>query len=588
MKVLFKLFSELIRQFPLHFIFLFSFVFLQALFNTMSVVAVAPITDLLLERSGENASKITHFFEKLLISFGSELKLYTVCLLFGGVILLNGIVGVATQYALLRLKYDILIHMITDTLGQFFRARYLFFSQGNMGKLLNSFQQELNKVGDTFGQIALLFANVLQALIFLVTPFVLSPKLTLIFIFTAGLITGPLWMLKRITYNLGKKNTETANVNTGVLHETLTAAKLIMSFGRQKNAVHRFHDSYFRHSLVSVKFQTLHRGIALLFTPLGIIAALIALYIGALDGTHFSDMAMVLFALFRLTPIIGMLIQGKTSIEGFIPAYEQLELLRKDAVAMEEPRGGVEFLVLKEGLRFNDVSFSYPGRKPALDGVSISIPMSGMTALVGKSGAGKTTVVDLILGLYQQSMGQILINGKNLEEYNLNSYRQQVGYVPQDPQLFNTTVRENLLWSAPEASKQDIWYACRLANAEQFVRELPDKLETVLGDRGVRLSGGQRQRLALARAIIRKPDLLILDEATSSLDTESERLIQESIDTLSGEMTIVVIAHRLSTIRNADYVYVLDKGKIIEEGSYHELTKQADSLLKKMVLEQAL
>ena len=123
-----------------------------------------------------------------------------------------------------------------------------------------------------------------------------------------------------------------------------------------------------------------------------------------------------------------------------------------------------------------------------------------------------------------------------------------------------------------------------MENAEQFVRELPNQLETILGDRGMRLSGGQRQRLALARAIIRKPDLLILDEATSSLDTESERLIQESIDTLSGEMTIVVIAHRLSTIRNADYVYVLDKGKIIEEGSYHELTKQADSLLKKMVL----
>ena len=292
-------------------------------------------------------------------------------------------------------------------------------------------------------------------------------------------------------------------MNTGVLHETLTAAKLIMSFGRQKNAVHRFHDSYFRHSLVSVKFQTLHRGIALLFTPLGIIAALVALYISYLDGTHFSDMAMVLFALFRLMPMIGFLLRGKASIEGFLPAYEQVDLLRKDAKAMEQPRGGIEFLGLKEGLRFNDVSFSYPGRKPALDGVSLSFPMGRMTALVGKSGAGKTTVVDLMLGLYQQSMGQILIDGKDIEEYNLNSYRHRVGYVPQDPQLFNTTVRENLLWSAPEASKQDIWYACRLANAEQFVRELPNQLETILGDRGIRLSGGQRQRLALARAINR-------------------------------------------------------------------------------------
>ena len=588
MKVVFKLFSELIRQFPLHFISLFSLILLQVLLNTMAVIAVAPITDLLLERLGENSSQITQYFEKLLISFGSELKLHTACIFFGGVILANGIVGVATQYALLRVKYDVLIHMITDTIEQFFRARYLFFSQGDMGKLLNSFQQELQKVGDTFGHIAQLFANLMQALIFLVTPFILSPRLTFIFIVVAGLISAPLWMLRRTTYNLGQKNTETANVHTSILHETLTAAKLILSFGRQENAVYRYQDSISRHAQVSVKFQTIQRGISLLFTPLGSIAALVALYISYLDGIPFSDMAMVLFALFRLTPIIGMLLAGKTSIEGFLPAYEQLELLRKDALAMEEPKGGECFLVLKEGLRFNDVTFSYPGRKLALDGVSLSIPMGSMTALVGKSGAGKTTVVDLILGLYQQSMGQILLDGKNLEEYNLNSYRQRVGYVPQDPQLFNTTVRENLLWSAPKASKQDIWHACRLANAEQFVRELPNQLETILGDRGIRLSGGQRQRLALARAIIRKPDLLILDEATSSLDTESERLIQESIDTLSGEMTIVVIAHRLSTIRNADYIYVFDKGIIVEEGSYKKLSNKSESKLSKMIVEQAL
>ena len=211
-----------------------------------------------------------------------------------------------------------------------------------------------------------------------------------------------------------------------------------------------------------------------------------------------------------------------------------------------------------------------------------------MTAIVGQSGAGKTTLVDLMLGLYQQSEGDILLDGKSLSQFDLNSYRQRVGYVPQDPQLFNTTVRENLLWSAPAASEQKIWNACSLANAEPFVRELPDQLETVLGDRGVRLSGGQRQRLALARAIIRKPDLLILDEATSSLDTESEGLIQKSIDKLSSEMTIIVIAHRLSTIRNVDHVYVLDKGTIIEEGSYRQLTNKLGSRLREMVMNQTI
>ena len=588
MKVITKLFRELFSRFPWHFILLFGLVFIQVLLNTASVIAVAPMTDFLLERMGENASQITQYLEQIFVTFDVPLTLLSVFLFFGCLITVNGFTGVAVEYALLRIKYDVLIHLLTDTMGQFFRARYLFFSQGDMGKLLNSFQQEVNKVGDTFGHIARFLANFSQMVIFLAVPLTLSPKLTIIFLFAAGLISAPLWLLGGITYKLGKKNTETANVSTGVLHETLTSAKLILGFGRQENAVQRYNDVFARHSVVSVKFQTLLRGISLLFVPFGMIAALIALYVAYLDGVPFSDMTMVLFAFFRMIPIVGQLMQGKTSIVGFIPAYEQLVSLRKDAEALEEPMANVPCPGLKKKLQFNDVNFSYPGRKPALDSVSLEVKKGMMTALVGQSGAGKTTTVDLMLGLYQQSSGQILLDGKELAEYDINSYRQRIGYVPQDPQLFNTTVRENLLWSDPEASKQDIWHACSLANAEQFVRELPDQLETVLGDRGVRLSGGQRQRLALARAIIRKPDLLILDEATSSLDTESEKFIQQSIDRLAGELTIVVIAHRLSTIRNADYVYVLDNGKIAEEGSYQELMEKGDSCLSKMVTGQNL
>jgi len=586
MNIIIKLFIDLIRRFPWHFILLFGFVFIQALLNALSVIAVAPITDILTERLGENPSKITQGIEHIFNIIKVELTLLTVFIFFGITTIINGLASIASQYALLRIKYDVLIHLLTDTMGQFFRSRYLFFSQGDMGKLLNSFQQEVNKVGDAFGHIAQFLANLLQAIIFLAVPFTLNPKLTVIFLITLTVISFPLWMLRGYIYNLGKRNTETANVGTGILHETLTAAKLILSFGRQKNAVFRYNKAIVNHSHVSIKFQTLQRGISLLFIPIGTCAALISLYIAYLDGIPFSDMVMVMFALMRMMPIIGLLIQGKTSIEGFTPAYEQLEQLRQDAYSMEEPIGELPFIRINDGLHFKNVSFSYPGRKPALDSIDLKIAKGASIALIGQSGAGKTTVVDLILGLFEQSGGEILLDGKAHKEYDLNSYRQKVGYVPQEPQLFNATIRENLLWSAPNASKKDIWNACRLANADQFVQDLPDQLETILGDRGVRLSGGQRQRLALARAIIRKPELLILDEATSSLDTESERLIQESIDTLSKETTIVVIAHRLSTIQNVDYVYLLDKGKIIEEGSYHTLAKKRGSRLNKMVLEQ--
>ena len=213
-----------------------------------------------------------------------------------------------------------------------------------------------------------------------------------------------------------------------------------------------------------------------------------------------------------------------------------------------------------------------------------------MSAIVGPSGSGKTTVVDLLLGLYQQDDGSILVNGIDLEQYDLDSFRSRVGYVPQEPQLFNATVRENLLWASPECDEAGMWKACKLANAEQFVRDMPKGLDTIVGDKGARLSGGQRQRLALARAIIREPDLLILDEATSSLDSESEKLIQASVETLTNDnnMIIIVIAHRLSTIRTADRIYLLESGIVVEEGTYSNLLESKESKLSQLVRHQTL
>jgi ABC-type multidrug transport system fused ATPase/permease subunit len=571
MNIILKLFTDLFHRFPLHFIFLFSFVFLQALLNAISVVAVAPITDFLLNQSGEKSSKITQYFEQLLYSFGWELSIMSVFIVFCMIIFISGIASVISQYALLRIKYDVLIHLLSDIIGQFFRSRFLFFSQSDMGVLLNSFQKEVNKVGDNFGQIAEFFSNLLQACIFLIVPFTLSPKLTIIFLISAGIISSPLWMLRRLSYRLGEKDTETSNIATGVLHESLSAAKLIISFGCQRNTILRYNDSIVKHSAASVNFQTLQRGVALLFSPLGIIATMLVLYIAYLDKIPFSDMAMVMFALMRLIPLIGLLVKGKASIEGFIPAYEQIEQLRELSKTQEEPNNGIKFIDLKEGVFFKNVTFRYPDRKPALKKVNLSFPKRRVTALVGKSGSGKTTVVDLMMGLYENETGDILLDGIKLDDFDLNSFRTRVGYVTQEPQLFNLSIRDNLLWSLPDASEDELWRACRMANAEEFVLELPEQMETLLGDRGVRLSGGQRQRLALARAIIRKPVLLILDEATSALDTESETLIQEALDNLTGEMTIVVIAHRLSTIYNADYVYVLDRGNVVEEGTYSQL-----------------
>ena len=210
-----------------------------------------------------------------------------------------------------------------------------------------------------------------------------------------------------------------------------------------------------------------------------------------------------------------------------------------------------------------------------------------MVAVVGKSGAGKSTLIDMVMGFNPPSKGEIKIDDSVLSEFDIVSLRQRIGYVPQESILFNLSIRDNMLWANEKADESDIWEACKLANADQFIEGFPNSLDTIVGDRGVRLSGGQAQRIALARAILRKPDLLILDEATSALDSEAERSIQTAIEKIAKKTTILAVAHRLSTVARADYIYLLEEGSVAEEGSYQDLINLKGKF-QKMVKMQTL
>ncbi|HEY9708750.1 MAG TPA: ATP-binding cassette domain-containing protein, partial [Oculatellaceae cyanobacterium] len=215
-----------------------------------------------------------------------------------------------------------------------------------------------------------------------------------------------------------------------------------------------------------------------------------------------------------------------------------------------------------------------------LQDITLTIERGQTTALVGASGAGKTTLADLIPRFYDPTQGQVLIDGVDLQKFEINSLRRKMAVVSQDTFIFNTSVRNNIAYGTQGASEEAILEAARLANALEFIQEMPEGFETQLGDRGVRLSGGQRQRIAIARALLRSPEILILDEATSALDSVSERLIQESLEKLAVGRTVIAIAHRLSTIAQADKVVVLEHGHIVEQGKYQELLEQRGKLWK--------
>ena len=248
--------------------------------------------------------------------------------------------------------------------------------------------------------------------------------------------------------------------------------------------------------------------------------------------------------------------------------------------------GKIEFYSLKNSIEFIGVDFSYNLNEPVLHQIDLSIEKGETTAIVGGSGAGKTTLVDLISRFYDPTKGKIKIDGINLRDLEINSLRRQMAIVSQHSFLFNTSVKNNIAYGLENVDDREIEKAAKLANAWEFIQELPEAMETILGDRAVRLSGGQQQRIAIARAILRNPEILILDEATSALDSVTEKLIQESLEQLSRGRTTIAIAHRLSTIINADKVVVMERGRIVEQGKYQDLLDRRGSLWKYHQMQQ--
>ena len=228
---------------------------------------------------------------------------------------------------------------------------------------------------------------------------------------------------------------------------------------------------------------------------------------------------------------------------------------------------------LSGNIELRDVRFRYPTREDieVLKGVNLTIKSGQKIALVGTSGAGKSTIMQLILRFHQATEGSIFVDGKDMASYDISDYRQNLALVPQEVLLFGGTIRENILYGKPDATDEEVIEAAKQSNSWEFISQFPDGLGTIVGERGIKLSGGQRQRIAIARAILRNPSILLLDEATSSLDAESEKVVQDALNVLMEGRTSIIIAHRLATIREVDKIYVLDGGKIVEQGTHDEL-----------------
>jgi ABC-type multidrug transport system fused ATPase/permease subunit len=550
---------------------------IAGLLDSTAILSLAPVIDVLISSDIKNMSAITKKIIEVMGDVGIKASLTNLLFIFVIFNALRSFLIIFSRYFILITKYALLRNIILGTFEDFFNARWIFFSSRKQGILMNTFLREIGLVGDAFGNMANFFAQIIQCILFLAVPFFISWKISLIAISFAVVFALPFFLVGKLTYRLGKINTMTANEISAVVQESLSSAKVVLGFGNQHRSLKLLEKAFDAHRNATVKSQTLEVAVPQLYYPFGIFVLAITLVFGKYLAVPISEIVAILYSFLRINLLLGTITAYKNSLNNFFPSYEQVMDLRLGAQTLRQKTGTQMFPGLKKSIVLEDLFFTYDGDNIVLKKINMEIRKGDMVAIVGRSGSGKSTLIDIVMGFNEPQHGEISIDGLPLYDFDINSYRKCIGYVPQESILFNMSIRDNLLWAKGDATGDEIREACLIANAAEFIEQFPESYDTFVGDRGVRLSGGQIQRIALARAVLRNPDILILDEATSSLDNESERLIQQSIEMIARKMTVIVVAHRLSTIVKADHIYVLEEGGVAEEGTYSQLVEKDGS-----------
>lgn len=549
---------------------------------------IAPIADYFLDPNFLRASAITVRYIEIVrwMDFKPGLDVFLSIFVIANVVKASS--AALLYYFNRQLAYLVAHDIALNVLRAIMSSSLWFFLSHPLGILQNTLQREVERLGDGILSSLTMTATFLQLFILAYVAWMLSHNMVAVsFVLVLMFVLITRGLNSRIL-KFASLTVSTSNEVTHTLLETLMGSKTILAYGRGPVMLARYSKTFASHARAAVISQTLQNGIPAVYQAFGFFAVSLALSVSVNNGENIPTLVAALWTLMRMVPLFAQFLGNIGYISNVVPSFVQYRALVQAAARASVKGGVLKFLSFRESISLVEVCFDYPTRGSALSGINLTIPKGSFTAFVGESGSGKTTAMDILLRLLTPNSGTVLIDTIPLQDYEVSSFLDRVGYVPQESFLFNASVRENLLWSYPTASDEDLWESLRLSNIEQFVAELPLKMDTLVGDRGVALSGGQRQRIALARALLRKPEILLLDEATSALDSDSERLIMQSIDAIAPYTTIVVIAHRLSTVARAELVYVFSKGRIAEFGSYTQLSGDPESRLAHLIADQQL
>jgi len=568
---------------------------LSTLFSLISINALAPFMNIIFKAKSaiptdqpKQLGRFNNFFELFIRNHTPLYALGVICILMIISILLKNIFVYLSLYVSTPLRSRILADFRLRLYTKILQLPVSFFTEQKKGDLMSRMIGDIAEVQNSiFTALEGLVKDPLIILSFLITMIVLSPQLSLfmlIFLPITGLIIG------RISKRLKKQSTAYSEVNGENLshvEETLGSIKVIKAFTAEPRMLQKFSNGNDKLFLMLNK-MTLRRDLASPLTEvLGVAVLCAILYIGGRfvfsEGNHLTGgdlMAFILLFAMIINPAKNLSTTISNMQKG-MGAVERIEEVLNAPLQVEEKTDAIVLNGFNERIEFKNVSFNYED-KSILKNISFVIEKGKTIALVGSSGAGKSTLADLIPRFHDVAEGAILIDGVNIKDFTISSLRKHMSIVTQEAILFNDSIANNIALGNINATPQQITAAATIANAHKFILQKEEGYDTNIGDRGMKLSGGERQRITIARAVLQNPPILILDEATSSLDTESERLVQDAIVNLMQDRTSLVIAHRLSTIRNADEIIVLQKGEIIEKGTHDSLIIQ-NGFYKKLV-----
>jgi ABC transporter fused permease/ATP-binding protein len=465
-----------------------------------------------------------------------------------------------------------------------------FFSQKRVGELNSRISADITQIQDTLtstiAEFLRQFILIIGGVILLATE---SFKLTLLMLAVVPLVAVAAVIFGRFIRKYSKQVQDQVAESQVIVEETMQGISIVKAFANEWYEVARYKGKISEVVKLAIKGGKYRGYFAsfIIFCLFGAIVAVVWYGVRLSIAGEMSVGQLISFVLYStfVGASFGGIAELYAQIQKAIGATERVfELLEETPEKINATQNAAPLEKIKGNVSFKNVAFSYPSRKEVqvLKDVNFSAEFGQKIAIVGPSGAGKSTISSLLLRFYDIESGEITVDGKNIYDYDLENLRGNMSIVPQDVILFGGTIKENIAYGKPDATDEEIMLAAKQANALNFVEGFPEKFETVVGERGVKLSGGQRQRIAIARALLKNPSILILDEATSSLDSESEKLVQEALEVLMEGRTSIIIAHRLSTIRNADKILVLDNGKITEEGTHQELINLENGTYKNL------